>query len=146
MIYGYIAIALMIFGAGAWTGYTLESANTQRLQLAIVQSNLEAEQELSAAKNRVSDAEQRAKRFNDQLEAARDQSLNTANALIDRVRSASKQDCKNPMPSRNGAGVSQREAADHSRLDEFSRLARDSAAYAESCWQFVTHNCGIEND
>jgi len=143
MIYAYVALSLAIFGVGFTSGYRFELSNTQRLELAIQRSNSEAEQVLQAAKLKVADADMQAEKRNQQIEIIHVQNLSTVNSLVDRVRSASLQDCSDSVPAAEYTRVLAEKAADNSRLARFSKLAGDTAVYAESCWKELTNNCGI---
>lgn len=143
MIYAYVALAIAIFSGGFASGYRFELSNTQRLELAIQRSNSEAEQVMQAAKLKVAEADMQSEKRNQQIEIIHVQNLSTVNSLVDRVHSAGRQDCASPLPRSKGASVPTPETADSSRLEQFTSLAGQSAAYAESCWAFVTNNCGI---
>jgi hypothetical protein len=152
MIYALLLAWAVGLGFGGFVTHAFDKAEIQRLESAILEGNTKAEHELYAIQTEVDAAERQAANLNDQLEAARSQSVATANALSARVASAGRlydrhQNCEGAVPERERAGQpeTQTEPADFSgRLAEIVRRADETAIYAQTCWQFVTNNCGIK--
>ena len=157
MIYAYIGSLLIAFAAGFGLSHQLEKAETQRLTLAIERSNNEAQLTLQAAKTKVAALDTAALQFKNQLETAHDQSIKTINSLHDQLAtarlSASDQNSANPLSASSSAGIATTETGSEQFSTDFDRLVKAEAyradtvaAYAESCWRFVTNNCGIAKE
>lgn len=157
MIYAYLAALLIAFAAGFGVSHQLEKAETQRLTMAIERSNSEAEMTLQAAKTKVAASDTAALQFKNQLETAHEQSIQTINTLHDRLATvslpASHQNCANTLPASSSAGIAKTETGSEQFSTDFAQLVKTEsyradtvAAYAESCWQFVTNNCGIAKE
>lgn len=152
----YIAAIIFVIGAGlGFSGSTwLYSSRIESLSTALSVSNEKAELELEAAKQRVEKATVEAQQLNNQLSNAHEQTIKTVNYLRDRLSSTRLPTCsednRNPMPtSASAAGVSTQTGYDELPTD-FIELVKSEAyradtvaTYAETCWKFVTNNCGV---
>lgn len=151
MLYAFLAVFLAGLGAGGFAVHQFDAAEIVSLESAIHEGNLKSEKEFEKAQADVLMAKAKAEQFNNELELSRAQSIQTINALTDRVAAAGRlyarrQNCKNAVPGgeRSGEPETAAEPADFSgRLAEIVRRADETAVYAQSCWRFVNKNCGI---
>jgi hypothetical protein len=151
MLYAFLAVFLAGLGAGGFAVHQFDAAEIVRLESAIHEGNLKAEKEFEIAQSEIVMAQAKAEKFNQELELSRAQSIQTINALTDRVAAAGRlyarrQNCAGSVSGGDRAGESEEaaEPADFSgRLAEIVRRADETAVYAQSCWRFVSNNCGV---
>jgi hypothetical protein len=154
MIYALLIIAA--FSTGFGVAYKIDSAAINDLQRSIQVSNEQAASTLTSIQERVAQAQATAKEANTNLELAHAQSITTINAYHDALKSKRLYDthrkdsgCTVPTDTNTGIAVSATEPAELStELTNFllaQSLAADQvAAYAQECFNFINHTCGLE--
>lgn len=145
MLYVHAFLAFAIFSAGFTASTAVHQSQIDALESVIVQANLESEHTLAMAKARVQQAEVESLHLSQQLETGNAQSLATINALHDQLHDGVTRGA-NAVPGcpRPSAPATAAEPADVSTaLAELAYQADIVAAYAQSCWKFVSHDCGL---
>jgi len=154
MIYALLIIAA--FSTGFGVAYKIDSAAINDLQRSIQVSNEQAASTLTSIQARVTQAQAVAKEANTNLELSHAQSITTINAYHDALKSKRLYDtgrkdsgCSVPTDTNTGIAVSSTDSAELSaELTDFllaQSLAADQvAAYAQECFNFINHTCGLE--
>lgn len=154
MIYALLIIAA--FSTGFGVAYKIDSAAINDLQRSIQVSNEQAANTLESIQDRVAQAQAVAKDANTNLELAHAQSITTINAYHTALKSKRLYDthrkdggCSVPADSNTGIAISATEPSELStELTNFllaQSLAADQvAAYAQECFTFINHKCGLE--
>lgn len=156
---GYLqaAIFLGVFTLGGLTAHQYDKVKIIRLQAAMTEANNQAEHALQQAQAQTLEATAKAEQLNRTLDEEHQANLAQVAELSSRVAAAGRayhagrmhpqrQSCADPLPA--GADSNEPATAPASpdfpdRLAEIVRRADETAVYAQSCWQFVTNNCGI---
>lgn len=156
MMYAYLFAALAFFGAGFGAAHQLDRAEILAMENRISNQKAEAAAILATEQDRVAKATIQALQANQQLDKAHEQSINTINAVrdrLDRVRIPAGRTCSNSSSAAGtNTGDAETEAGDAGfpvRLHEFLKPRTYAAskinAYAQECYSFVIEkNCGIE--
>lgn len=141
MMYAFAAIAAISFLLGYGLADKVSADKIGKLEHAIIEANLTADAVLQAhiAQKKQNELEAEAKSV--ELEKSYEQSVATVNAYYDRLQSSHKARSRNAMPVCEGSGASEGTP----ETTEFERQAYTVDAWAESCYQFVNDNCGINN-
>lgn len=154
MIYAFAVVFAFGSLVGGYAAHEFSQAEILRLQTAIERGNMQAEADLKQAQAEAAHNAEKAANLTHQIELSHVQAIQTANALTDRVAAASRvyasrQNCTNAV----SASASTVDAAQTASQPDFSnglaeivRRADQTAIYAQSCWQFVSANCGIAHD
>jgi len=153
MAYAFLACLLAGFGVGAWFTHRFDAAEIQALQSAIDQGNAQSALILQTATAQVAEAAAKAQQAKQQLELSHAQSIATVNdyaarlhdSLARRTDAVSRRICPGISASTTDpaylpaalAGVLQYVDGETTRADAV-------ASYAQSCWQFVSNNCGVK--
>lgn len=153
MIYAFIASFVIGCLGGFATAHQFDAAKILTLETAIERGNIQAEIDLSIAQVEAAHNAEKAEKLNQQIEVAHAQSIETANALTDRVAAAarlyaSRSNCQNAVSGGNSSGSIDGESADRlsREIGELAGEIKRADVYAQSCWQFVSANCGIAHD
>ena len=157
MVWTLIAIVLLGFGAGYETASAILQPKINELKVAIATANNEADMQLKVSKGKVDAANQEAKQFNDQLEVAHAQHIETINNLHDKLAAVSvpTNNCSKNGANRVSASASAANpttATGHDQLPtDLIELVKSEAyradkvaEYAAQCWTFVHNNCEIK--
>jgi hypothetical protein len=157
MIYGYLLIAITLFGSGYATAWKVGTQQIIALEAQIIASNADAQQKLLEAIEATERAEQAAANANIQLETEHEKNIEAITAgagMLGAVRMrvpVHPKDCGRAVPKSAGAGVIE-DSTDTAELpNDLTQLLRSEtlradnlAVYANEAYQYISTKCGIK--
>ncbi|MGZ4953570.1 MAG: hypothetical protein ACXV8Q_00540 [Methylobacter sp.] len=159
MPYLLAAIFVASTGLGYWAEHQISRTQIEHMELALQSQKVEAQTLLATATVRITKSEADARNANQQLEKSHETAINSINSLHDsfaneRMRDPGRRPSRGcPVPASASAGQPE-DQTDGSELSaelagflvDQSYRADQVAAYAATCYRFVSNNCGIAKD